>query len=365
MKIRLFRGFTLVELLVVIAIIGVLIALLLPAIQAAREAARRMQCSNHLKQMGLGIHNFHDTQNGLPPSVVFCRQLSLFALIYPYVEAQTIYNQYMSMQATDGNRIAWSSTYPGYYFSRGLTTDQERRAMASSPIYVCPSRRAAGAYSATEFKDGVPVPSGTGSNGLTGPRGDYAIVIGKAPEDWWSRHGRINDRMNEFTGPFRLPTLTFRDGKDGTGDGDGTYISTWEPSMNFSSWLDGTSNVVAIGEKHIPIHAMDPKDSWEHEKWDAAYTYVEGTGDQIFGPARVIHNQSNKLPIIARHPNDTVVPSQNPTNHWGKFGFGSYHPGICQFLIGDGSVRAFPVTIDYMALYRLAAVADGEVVQLP
>src|SRR6187399_2002535 len=65
------RGFTLIELLVVIAIIAVLIALLLPAVQAAREAARRAQCVNNLKQLGLGIHNYHSTHNSLPPSAMF------------------------------------------------------------------------------------------------------------------------------------------------------------------------------------------------------------------------------------------------------------------------------------------------------
>jgi prepilin-type N-terminal cleavage/methylation domain-containing protein len=86
------RAFTLVELLVVIAVIGVLIALLLPAVQAAREAARRMQCSNHLKQIGIGLHNFHDTKNGLPPYFIETVKPGFWVTLIPYIEQQSAYN---------------------------------------------------------------------------------------------------------------------------------------------------------------------------------------------------------------------------------------------------------------------------------
>src|SRR5436190_15716662 len=98
-------GFTLVELLVVIAIIGVLVALLLPAVQAAREAARRMQCTNHLKQMGLALHNFHDTNKVFPaaddelPASTALTGSGLWkaawtAHILPYIEQQSLFAQY-------------------------------------------------------------------------------------------------------------------------------------------------------------------------------------------------------------------------------------------------------------------------------
>src|SRR5438874_13235570 len=94
-------AFTLVELLVVIAIIGVLVALLLPAVQMARESARRSQCSNHLKQLGLAAHNFADTRGWLPPNRVSNDStdanqnfLTWAVLLLPYVEQQSVYNQW-------------------------------------------------------------------------------------------------------------------------------------------------------------------------------------------------------------------------------------------------------------------------------
>src|SRR3954470_16964481 len=86
------RGFTLIELLVVIAIIGVLIALLLPAVQQAREAARRAQCSNNLKQLGLGLHNYHDAFKCFPPGSVVDKFWGWQSLLLPYMEQNQTYD---------------------------------------------------------------------------------------------------------------------------------------------------------------------------------------------------------------------------------------------------------------------------------
>ncbi len=96
MRPRVRRGFTLIELLVVIAIIGVLIGLLLPAVQAAREAARRAQCINNLKQLGLALHNYHDTAGSLPPGVIDMvygwQQWSALSMMLPYMEQRQVYD---------------------------------------------------------------------------------------------------------------------------------------------------------------------------------------------------------------------------------------------------------------------------------
>src|SRR6478736_637949 len=115
-------GFTLVELLVVIAIIGILVALLLPAIQAAREASRRTQCLNHLKQIGLAMHMYHDARKSLPPSRMPCWHGTWASAIWPYLEEGNIAQQ-------------WDPVM-GYYEQplENLTVQV--------PVYICTSRRA-------------------------------------------------------------------------------------------------------------------------------------------------------------------------------------------------------------------------------
>src|SRR5437773_1615879 len=130
-------GFTLVELLVVIAIIGVLVALLLPAVQMAREAARRAQCSNNLKQIGLALINYHDTFKWFPPGAVFQggastapnaqpinNRGSMHVRLLPYMEQQALYNAFDFNTGTDGQQLNGNGQW-----LKGIIV----------PVYVCPS----------------------------------------------------------------------------------------------------------------------------------------------------------------------------------------------------------------------------------
>jgi hypothetical protein len=317
-------AFTLVELLVVIGIISMLIAMLLPAVQSAREAARRMQCSNHLKQFGLAVQMFHDPQGGLPPFGIDIERQSTFTFLLPYIEQQPLYD-YMASRAEGGliamSASSWWQNDPGGF---PLMTDEMRTSFASIPIVKCPSRRSG--IAKTDF-----VPSSPRMNDpSTGPQGDYAVVCldqyegeimpGTSDRGLWSVGGNQNypERIANQLGPFRAVQLL----------GDTSlpaHLLGWKPRDTFSRLADGTSHQFLLGEKHIPLGRMNfcthifeghfDKDTLTSD----CSIFSNGTWASN-GFARSFDGWENHKQTISK-PKDYSASIEGPTHH---YSFGSY-----------------------------------------
>jgi prepilin-type N-terminal cleavage/methylation domain-containing protein len=287
-------GFTLVELLVVIAIIGMLIALLLPAVQAARESARRTQCSNHLKQIGLAVHGFHDTYKFYPHSRRDTRE-TWALLVMPFMEQDTFYEQ-------------WNLTQE--YYQQPATVREQNIAG-----YFCPTRRRPPQIStAGDAHQNGTIPH------TPGACGDYAACVGdpSGDTDYNPDHGNIKNLGN-------LPA-------------NGVFWICLNANAFFPRFrvttadvLDGTSNTLMVGEKHIP-----------NER------YLQAPDSSIYnGDHGAAFKKAGVGAPLAKGPK-------------GSGQFGSYHPGICQFVLCDGSVRGLSVSIDQTNLGRLANRKDGQ-----
>jgi prepilin-type N-terminal cleavage/methylation domain-containing protein len=317
-------AFTLIELLVVIAIIGVLIALLLPAVQKVREAANRTQCGNNLKQMGIAIHNYHNTHNLLPPMGYHgSGEMSWAVQLLPYLEQDNAYKE-------------WDVTAIGAFFRLGATPAQEAARQLQVKTYYCPSRR------------GPPQLSKSGHirtnfNGITtypipGSLGDYASV-GGGNDGTLTEQGLL--KALDQTGTWDLSRGVYR-------------IIQAVSRTSFTSCPDGLSNTAVIGEKHVRpnwfgeqnrLQAGDGPFFSDNAPWNIT---------RLMG-RHIVSGVTIDL-MLANDANDSLRPADR---------FGSYHPGICQFVFGDGSVRVLPNSTDVIVLTRLALPDDGETVTLP
>lgn len=358
------QGFTLVELLVVIAIIGILIALLLPAVQAAREAGRRTQCSNNLRQFGIAVHNYHDTNNMVVP-VASCymdwqgvrstggdtwpQAWSWMALLGPFME-----------YGNTTNDINWADYTNGTVANPSKTTVNNKMLVESfkTSTFHCPSRRSSGVIVPNANRWGNPY--GFSQWNLS----DYAAVYGGAGGgDWWGRGSSGGNGM--MVAPVSGPTIT---------DPAHPPSQPIRSPVTFGSVTDGLSNTALIGEKHVHTDYIDYPQApglIYNLDWVGSGRWIgwnNGTiaGDGLYATGR---NQA-----VARKPTDwqydppeydtanpPVQHSQPLRDPWS---FGSYHPGISLFVRGDASVVGVRGSTYTGVLSAFGAKGDGQTFSL-
>jgi len=368
-----------------------LIALLLPAVQAAREAASRMQCTNHLKQMGLAVHNFHDTQQGLPPSIIAVGRASVFVLLWPYLEQGAMYDGLINSGNGDrGNAITntprtdilkelfdvrggssgnMMPTNPPTFTWYDSLTNAERVALASVSVMKCPTRRGGVARTA----DDAP---------FRGPQSDYAFPmvnhenISLAPAStlhtiwWWAWPARGFETL----GPFTLADSDYREGGGlipGLSGNAGNpihqrWITRWGVNADISRWQDGSSNQLIFGEKAIGTDRLGICGTPEaSNRDDCSFLASVGEGNHNIHIMRMFGDRTFDRAAGTFNRFASSTPLARPTPGANVTAFGSWHPGMCNFAMGDGSVRAISVTTPANILLLLAHVNAGEPVSLP
>lgn len=357
------RGFTLIELLVVIAIIAILIALLLPAVQQAREAARRTQCKNNLKQLALACHNFHDVYNRMPPSSTMDfddtvdnswdngglyaglgwdaapGQGVLFHLL-PYMEQNNLYMLGTTPKGFDDHSNVAFNNIKGVYKAGTNTwfnTASDWTAhQTKMPMFECPSDPQRGNLTQWYFFGhclGLNRDSFY-SIGVTG-----GTEVG-APSSYLGVAGQVHGIGFTRSGSTLTPCAAELDPRSKDPDGNGVQdfqhaaqlrgvFGGTRSKVNFRDITDGTSNTLLFGETTAGINYKNP------------WYVINSLG-------------------VATFTNPTYRNDANEDR--GRFSFNSLHTGGAQFALADGSVRFLSKNVDRATMLYLAAMQDGKVV---
>ena len=325
------RGFTLIELLVVIAIIAILIALLLPAVQQAREAARRTQCKNNLKQLGLAVHNYHDTFNSFPFGYYlvppFTNYRNAFTMLLPYIEQGTIYSQ------IDHN-VPMMNGPTGY----NATAQATNVALAATviPAFLCPSSIGPTTddylYPANGFGPTGPPVNCTWKGG----RSDYSGTTGV-------RGTFANLAYNNNAGGDRGGAIVAAGGGVPGISGSRT---------NMRDITDGTSNSFLFGERTGGVKI--------YYKSQAAVGLPAILGQTNGGSWSDSLLFENWLQGSLYDGTANGGPCAMCTNMRGN-GFHSFHTGGCQFVMCDGSVKFVSENVSQAIFAGAVTIQKGEI----
>ncbi len=341
-RLRAVFGFTLVELLVVIAIIGVLVGLLLPAVQAAREAARRMQCSNNLKQIGLALHNYESTYKKFPAAGRGANQNASggrtpvngqakgsngLVSILPFLEQQPLYNQFNHSESFTAHLGDPAGSVRGTLVGNPLTNGNAKLSEIALSVYLCPSDSAGNQSKLTGYHYGP-------ATGIAASKTNYDFCTDAANMwsmwSWRENSGRGTERM-----------------------------FGWESNCKFGDISDGTSNVFAVSEI-TQLVANGAGVAWAYRG------HVMNGGDPAYGD-NTLRGGINVWHQPWVHPTWTsppYTPQVGRARSW-WCPVGSLHTGGAQFTLGDGSVHFVAQTVDFPVLVGLSGIADGQPVQLP
>ncbi len=334
-------GFTLVELLVVIAIIGVLVGLLLPAVQAAREAARRMQCSNNMKQLGLSLHNYHDTYKKFPAaswSLRTCAELTSGGVIYradpvaknasgwisvlPFLEQANISNQYNYAEAAS-DALAPSQGPSTPIVGNPATNVNGGIVATPLPVFLCPS----------DPNDTMQVANEAQSEWYGIAYNSDRRTTRRGAKTNYDFHTNSSNLCNHWRfAPNRAAMSMFGENSDN----------------GLNSCTDGSSNTIMVAETtRMVINGFG--NTWGYRGWVMVGVNVAGT-NQTGGPVAGINRFVDRF--------GRSMPGR--LDNWGRVG--SLHPGGCNLTFADGSVHFVSQTTNIATLVSLAYIADGTIV---